>query len=182
MISVIIACCIQYSTVLILLDRILLLICMERFDERGMLIIPNPVREQTRTEKVIVVSRLFCPCGHTLISSRAIFNGYPGIMVVARSPEKEGLIALSPIYGSKARIALDIDLASGEIVELCCPVCNTVLPVHSPCSCGADLIAFFPTPQADFSNCIAICNRVDCINSHILINDEVISLSMIDAF
>ena len=79
-------------------------------------------------------------------------------------------------------LPLDIDLESGEIVKLHCPVCDVILPVHSSCSCGADLVAFFPTPEADFTNCVAICNRVDCINSHILINDELISLSMIDAF
>ena len=155
---------------------------MERFNERGMLIIPNPIHEQAEAKKTLVVSRLFCPNGHSLISTRAVFNGYPGIVVMARSGQKQGLIALSPLYGSKARISLDIDLESGEIVELHCPVCDILLPVHSPCSCGAELIAFFPTPDADFTNCVAICNRVDCINSHILINDELISLSMIDAF
>ncbi len=155
---------------------------MERFNERGMLIIPNPVHETAATEKILVVGRLFCPNGHSLISNRAVFNGYPGIMVRVRTGQKEGLVALSPIYGSKTRIAMDIDLVKGEIVDLYCPHCDVLLPVHSPCSCGADLIAFFPTRDVDFTDCVAICNRVDCINSRILINDEVISLSMLDAF
>ena len=155
---------------------------MERFNERGMLIIPNPAKETAAAEKILVVSTLFCPNGHSLISSRAVFNGYPGILIKVRKGTHQGLMALSPIYGSRARISLDIKLKKGDIVDLHCPVCDIILPVHSPCSCGADLIAFFPTQPSDFTNCIALCNRVDCINSHVLINDEVISLSMIDAF
>jgi len=155
---------------------------MERFNERGMLIIPNPVKEAESTDRILVVSRLFCPQGHNLINPRAVFNGYPGILIKAVKGSNQGLVALSPIYGSRARIALDIALEEGEIVNLHCPVCDTQLPVHSPCSCGADLVAFFATEHSDFTDCIAICNRVGCKNSHILINDEVISLSMIDAF
>jgi hypothetical protein len=155
---------------------------MERFNERGMLIIPNPIHEHARAEKILVVSQVFCPNGHNLIKPRAVFNGYPGIMVRARKGQKEGIVALSPIYGSRTRIALDIDIVSGEIMDLYCPECDTLLPIHSPCSCGANLIALFQTKDFDFTNCVAICNRVDCINSHILINDEVISLSMLDAF
>ena len=155
---------------------------MERFNERGMLIIPNPILSRSETDKILVVSRLYCPDGHSLMSTRAVFNGYPGIMIKVKKGDRNGLIALSPIYGSKARISVDIDLESGEVVDLHCPVCDIPLPVYSPCRCGADLVAFFPTTDADFTNCVAICNRVDCINSQILINDEVISLSMIDAF
>lgn len=155
---------------------------MERFNERGMLIIPDPAHERSDTDKILVVGRLFCPNGHSLISDRVAFNGYPGIMVRVRRGDRNGLIALSPIYGSKARISIDIDLESGEVMDLYCPVCDILLPVHSPCRCGANLIAFFPTKDADFTNCVAICNRIDCINAHILINDEVVSLSMIDAF
>ena len=173
----------RYETAALTLPGSLLILkSMERFNERGMLIIPNPIQERRDTDKILVVSRLYCPNGHSLISSRAVFNGYPGIMVRVKKGDISGLIALSPIYGSKARISIDIDLESGEVMDLHCPVCDILLPVHSPCRCGADLVAFFPTTDADFTNCVAICNRVDCINSHILINDEVISLSMIDAF
>ena len=155
---------------------------MERFNERGMLIIPNPVREKTVTDKILVVSRVFCPNGHNLISHRAVFNGYPGILVKAAKGVKQCLVALSPVYGSTAWIALDSELDNGEIMNLHCPICDILLPIHSPCSCGADLVAFFPTQHSDFTDCIAVCNRVGCVNSHILINDEVISLSMIDTF
>jgi len=174
---------VRYDTAALTLSGSLLILkSMERFNERGMLIIPNPIQERVETKKILVVSRLYCPNGHSLISSRAVFNGYPGIMVRVKKGDVSGLIALSPVYGSKARISIDIDLESGEIMDLYCPVCDVLLPVHSPCQCGADLVAFFPTTDADFTNCVAICNRVDCVNSHILINDEVISLSMIDAF
>jgi len=147
-----------------------------------MLVIPNPLRESSVPKSILVVCSLYCPNGHSLISERAKFNGYSGILIKVEAENRSGLVALSPIYGSYARVALDIDLKSREIVKMFCPVCDVELPVHSPCSCGADMIAFFPTKEADFSNCVAICNRIDCINSHILINDELVSLSMIDAF
>ena len=171
-----------YDVILTQKDKGLLLISMERFNERGMLIIPNPVKQAEAAQKILVVSTLYCPNGHNLISSRAVFNGYPGILVKVGKGGNYGLMALSPIYGSQARISLDIELEKDDILDLYCPVCDTILPVHSPCSCGANLIAFFPTRESDFTNCVAICNRVDCVNSHVLINDEVISISMIDAF
>ncbi|HHO77079.1 MAG TPA: hypothetical protein ENN05_11735 [Deltaproteobacteria bacterium] len=147
-----------------------------------MLIIPNPVRESSASAKILVAGRLFCPNGHDLISPRALFDGHPGILIKAAKGSRRGCIALSPVYGSTSRIVLDIDLVKGEIMDLYCPACDILLPIHSPCSCGANLVALFTSKHPDFTDCIAICNRVGCINSHILINDEVISLSMIDTF
>jgi len=156
---------------------------MERFTQRGMLVIPNPVREKhPGAGKSLVVCQLFCPQGHNIISPRAVFNGHPGILIEVRKGDQRGLVALSPIYGSMSRITLDIEVQKGEILDLHCPICGVKLPTHSPCNCGAEMIAFFTTPDQDYSNCIGICNRVDCINSQIIINDELISLSLLDTF
>jgi hypothetical protein len=54
---------------------------MERFDKKGMIVIPNPVRKAAATMKVLIVRELFCQTGHSLISKRAVFNGYPGILI-----------------------------------------------------------------------------------------------------
>ncbi len=155
---------------------------MERFDEKGMLIIPNPIVKKTaEREKVLVVVECFCQNGHNLVSPRAVFNGHPGIIIRVKKDRKRGLIALSPVYGEKARIALDIDLVSGEVLDLHCPACDARLLKHSPCICGADMIALFTTPAANFSDCIGVCNRIDCPQAKIINSGELIALSMVES-
>ena len=155
---------------------------MERFNKKGVLITPNPIGGVAGAKKLFVVKELFCSNGHNLISARAIFNGYPGIMIKARKENRQGLVALSPIYGSKVRVAMDIDLIDKEITDFHCPICDAKFPVYSTCACGADLVAFFCTQDGTFSDCIGICNRVNCINSRVIINDELICQSMADVF
>jgi hypothetical protein len=154
---------------------------MKRFNKKGMLIIPNPTIE-IQSENVLVVNSLFCQNGHSLINPRLVFNGYPGIVVKVKVGDKEGLIALSPIYGSKVRVAIDIDLADGEIIEIRCPECDARLPVYSSCTCGADLVVMFTSQDARFSDCIGVCTRVNCANSRVIISDELLSQSMVDVF
>lgn len=155
---------------------------MKRFNSKGMMIIPNPIREEiSGAKKVFVASKLFCPNGHNIISERASFNGHSGIVVKVQSSKGEGSIALSPIYGEKTRVAIDVDLQSGETVKLLCPQCSAELPAYSSCVCGASLTAFFLSAEADFSDCIGICNRIDCSHAHLIKSGKMISLSMIDA-
>lgn len=153
---------------------------MQRFDKRGMLIIPNPVEKPAASlEEVIVVSELFCPSGHSLINNRATFNGHRGILVEAVQGEgAKGLLALSPVYGEKSRVALGLDLVTGERLVLRCPECNLALPVHSPCGCGGDLVALFLTPEASFTQCIGVCDRVDCVNAKVISGGELITMAL----
>lgn len=134
------------------------------FDKKGMLIIPRPKTYVLPEQKeVLVIAHCYCPQGHDLVSTRAVFNGRPGIILKVIKGKHRGFIALSPIYGDKVRVALDIDLQSGELLKLVCPICNTALPVHSKCNrCGGDVIALFTLPGTNFADCVGICNRVDC--------------------
>ncbi len=150
---------------------------MKIFDHKGMMIIPNPDQEIASTKEVIVVKELFCPAGHTLINARASFNGHPGILVKVQAPAGRGLVALSPIYGEKVRVALDVDVRPGEIVALRCPTCDLELPVHSPCSCGGQIIAMFLTPQANFGDSIGVCNRIDCANATLMEAGHLLSIA-----
>ncbi len=155
----------------------------ERFDEKGMLIIPNPRQPRMiQAANLLVITHCFCPQGHDLISRRASFNGYPGLVLGVTADERKGLIALSPVYGEKVRLALEIDLEAGELVHLHCPACDMALPVHSACpSCGGEMIALFLQPQADFSDCVVVCNRIDCPNATIIHGGQLVAQSMIDA-
>lgn len=154
---------------------------MKLFDKKGMMVIPNPIKDKTISgPKVLIVNELYCPNGHNLINNRARFNGYPGILIKVEQTGQTGMIALSPIYGDKCRITLDIDLKSGETMKALCPHCDAELPVHSKCSCGADLKALFLTKEQRFADCVVICNRVDCYNSSIIEGGDIISASMME--
>lgn len=111
-----------------------------------------------------------------------MFNGHPGIYLKAKLDDKEGFIGLSPMYGEKCRISLDIDLPGGAITELLCPTCDEGLPVFSPCNCGGEILALFLNNKGDFSDCIGICNRVDCNNAAVKSEGELLCLSMVDCY
>jgi hypothetical protein len=152
---------------------------MKLFDKKGMMVIPNPIKDKTvSAPKVLIINELYCPNGHNLINNRTSFNSYPGILIKVEQAGQIGMIALSPIYGDKCRITLDIDLKSGETIKMFCPHCDVALPVHSKCSCGADLITLFLTKEPRFADCVVICNRVDCANSSIIEGGDIISASM----
>jgi hypothetical protein len=153
---------------------------MERFDHKGMMIIPNPVPKTSGTRNCLIAHELFCPNGHNLISSRAVFNSFPGILLGVGLEETKGLVALSPICGDKTRVALDVDLPEGRIATLFCPTCGTGLPVYANCACGADLVALFLTRETNFMDCIGVCNRIGCINARIVTSGDLVSDALLE--
>lgn len=153
---------------------------MKRFNEKGAIVIPNPLKNAIVKEHALALTEIYCPNGHSLINSRANFNGRSGIVLVIEQDGKKSLAAFSPIFGDKTRIALDIDLKSGENVILRCPECDVELPVHSNCHCGGKMFALFRTPDADFSECVAVCGRVDCVNSQLVQGGQLISNQMLE--
>ncbi len=154
----------------------------KRYSSKGIMVIPSPVKKEIKeSEKVLVIKECYCQNGHDLISGRAVFNNYDGILIKVKRKRNRGLIALSPIFGEKSRITLDIDLTKDEILELCCPTCNSALPAYSSCGCGADLIALFTNENADFSDCVGVCNRIGCLNAEIKNGSELLSFSMINS-
>ena len=149
---------------------------MDRFDKNGMMIIPhiNPPQAEAG-KRLLVVKECFCPNGHSLIDPHTAFNGHPGIMLDVRCGEATGKIALSPIHGQKARISVGILLESGREIELSCPTCHAVLPTHSTCECGSDIVAMFLTDKADFADCIGVCRKVDCYRARVTAGGELLS-------
>ncbi len=156
---------------------------MQRFTERGMLIIPNPtVKEVDKYSKALVIGKAYCHNGHDLIDQNSSFNGHPGIRLKVIKDDKEGVVILSPFYGDNTRVTCDVQLQQGDHVKLCCPTCGEPLPTYSPCECDGHLVCFFPTPVKDFANSIGICDVIDCYASQIMINNEVYTVSMIESF
>ncbi|MEN8122229.1 MAG: hypothetical protein ABFS35_17925 [Bacteroidota bacterium] len=152
---------------------------MKRFDKSGMLIIPNPedTKIEQETKELLVVKECYCPNGHNLVSTRASFNNIPGIFLkIINSKNKSGFMAISPIFGQKQRICLDIDLVKGEKIRAFCPHCNAELPIFADCtSCDSgNLLALFLDQTASFKNCLAICNTIGCKNAQIITSENIL--------
>mgnify|MGYP006311582393 FL=1 len=147
-----------------------------------MMLFPNPIRksEVCKSENLLLVKECHCQNGHSLISPQAIFNGFPGILIRVSRKDKTGLVALSPVYGYKSRVSLDVELKGGQIWKIHCPDCGEELPKYSDCSCGAHLTCMFLDQTSDFSNCILICNRIDCFNAEIKYRNELVHYSSLD--
>jgi len=149
------------------------------YDKQGMLIFPNPLQKTIReSQEVIVINECYCPNKHNLINSKAMFGNLPGILLKVKQKEEVGLLALSPVYGDKSRMSLEIDLIDKEALELLCPECDQNLSIFSNCECGADLVSLFLTEDLSFNEAAAICSRVNCFNAQIKSSTDIISQMM----
>lgn len=149
------------------------------YDKHGMLIFPNPLQKSIReSQDVIVINECFCTNKHNLIDKKAMFGSFPGILLKVRQKAEIGLLALSPVYGDKSRISIDIELIDKEILELSCPKCDEKLSVFSHCECGADLVSLFLSEELSFNEAAAICSRVNCFNAQIKSSSEIIAQMM----
>ena len=101
---------------------------MKMFADNGTLQIPSPIKLPTESDKSIVVKRLFCHKGHSLITKRAKFNGHAGVYLKVRAAAGEGLLFASAIYGDRSLVVPELDLVKGELLEFFCPVCGEKLP------------------------------------------------------
>ena len=157
---------------------------MNRFDKKGMLVIPAPyqVSAVLQKEKIMVVDKCYCPNGHSLINDRAIFNGFKGIIFKVKREDEVGVIAVSPVYGCKSRVALDLELKEGTIWQFHCPTCDEAFLYYKDCECGGNVIVFFTTESAEYSYSIGICNRVGCHNSDIHFGQDLLEQTMMESF
>jgi len=156
---------------------------MKLFNNKGMMLFPNPIKksEICKNENLLIVKECYCHNGHSLISEQAIFNGFPGILIEVQSGKLSGQVALSPVYGYKSRVSLDVTMKEGDVWEIICPHCKEPLPIFSSCECEGDLVCLFLNEHTDFSSCILICNRIDCFNAELTYNNKLVHYSSVDA-
>jgi len=129
-----------------------------------------------------VVADCYCGNGHNLVNGQGNFDGHAGIVVRLESASEEGLLILSPILGDLRREFSGLEPVKGQIVDISCPVCRELLPVYDLCSCGAPLVSLFLTPNAEFANCIGICQRIGCLHSEIKTTRELRIFSRLGYF
>ena len=155
---------------------------MALYNKKGMLFIPTPERTKafSKVSSLLIINQCYCPEGHNLVSPRANFDGYEGILIKVRKGGQMGLVALSPVYGVKSRVSFDVDLKKGDITEILCPICEKPFPLYHPCSCGGQLVTIFMDETINYSNCILICNRVDCFNAELRFHDELVHYDSTD--
>lgn len=154
---------------------------MKIFDQNGMMIIPSPIKQDLRrSERAISVKQCFCPNGHNLINKRAFFSGEAGILLKVKARDSEGSVALSPIFGDHTRVAIDIDLDEGAIVDLFCPQCNAPLPSFSECHCGGEMKTMFLTEELSYTDCIGVCNKLGCFNSTLKAQNEMLTYAILE--
>jgi hypothetical protein len=149
---------------------------MERFTEDGMMIFPNPDFKEEPKKDLVVLKEGYCPNGHSLMNPRIRFDKFSGIYFSVKAADgRKGFLGLSPVYGQHAKISVDIDLKSGEILEVTCPTCETPLPVFDKCSCAADLVAIYFTKKHNINDSVVICTRVDCYNGGVRNGGELLT-------
>lgn len=148
---------------------------MKMYNSKGMIYIPESKKIPIQPEgELIVLTEGFCVNGHSLINSRVKFRKYSGLYFTVFGKNGRGFMALSPVWGEKIRLSIDIDLIDDELIDICCPTCGVLLPKYSPCDCGGDMVTVFLDKEGDYSNCIGICNRIGCPNSEIKSSDELL--------
>jgi hypothetical protein len=119
-------------------------------------------------EKNEVITECYCPNGHSILTDQAVFQDHLGLTLKLKNKTTEGLLVLSPVIGDNDRQFINFEKTPGEIVDICCPTCSEAFPVYNVCPCGAHLVALFTSKEAQFSQCVGICQRLGCLHSELL--------------
>lgn len=140
------------------------------------------VIEKTDQDEGQVIDGCFCQNGHSILSDKVLFDGHPGLTLSLKNSRQQGLLSISPIIGDSRREFIDFERIPGEVVDICCPVCDDPFPIYNECSCGAHLVALFTSPRAQFSRCVGICQRIGCLHSELISERELRLFSRQDYF
>ena len=153
---------------------------MKVFDNKGMLIIPEPdaihlLKSGRAGQKKIMVKQLYCAQGHPLIKrENPEFDGKPGIHLLCRGEKISQSVYLSP-FQADPRKKHGREFENGEILRICCPVCESEFPVFAPhdCKTGAMYVAIFLDETANLNHSVCICNAWGCYASFLRLAGEI---------
>lgn len=116
-------------------------------------------------QEFILVEKLCCPRGHSLMVDTVRIHSEPSIHIHAAVGHSEGEIYVDAFWGGHAKLYNFIPDVSGKnpLVKASCPVCGTSLLTKSACSfkgCPAHQTILFHLPGA--GNRIYVCARLGC--------------------
>jgi hypothetical protein len=147
---------------------------MKIFDKTGKMKFPEPGPQVSVKPEESILKSCACHNGHALLSDRAMFDSGPGILLLARSGDAEGYIALSPRVNDKSRISVDLPIVPGQRYELLCPECREALPAFAPCPCGGTIVIMKSSGPGEF---IGVCNVAGCPNALLIPNEDLLRRS-----
>jgi hypothetical protein len=108
-----------------------------------------------------------CPKGCSLINHEKTFTGKPAVTAEVRLRGKTGLIHFNPFYGA-FEYDSELKLLPGDVFDLVCPHCHTVLTVSDTCpTCRVPMFAFHLPDGGE----ARACPKVGCHNHKLTMVD-----------
>lgn len=157
---------------------------MERFDDSGKLIIPDKETEYQELERRGVhyagnvhVHQAYCPHGHLLITEdNETFHDLPGIKLVMKGARGTECIYVSPFLNNREKSGGKI-FELGDRLDVCCPVCDAVLPTLAPCDCqwNGEYILLALDREPNTRNGVCFCNIWGCPSGNVRLAGDVIA-------
>ena len=112
----------------------------------------------------LVVEKVFCPNGHTLIAPNVKIRDFPAIKIKVNIGKSEGLLFLDAFWGSHAKLYNFIPVSSEreKIVKSFCPECGVSLDadekcILKECNCKKAIVLHLPA-----ENRIMVCSKLGC--------------------
>lgn len=113
-----------------------------------------------------VVTEAYCHNGHELIDPKEKISKYPSIKLLGVSGSNREEIHISAVESDQTKKGGAI-FKDGEVLTLCCPVCEEELDNIAPCDCvkGSKFFAIYLNKKRSFSSCVGICSAWGCYRS-----------------
>lgn len=157
---------------------------MDRFDEKGKLIIPENHPAAGELEKCGVsstggshVHHAYCPNGHELITEdNPVFSTNHGIKLAVKGVHGEDVVYLSPYLVAREKIG-GARFQAGDKLDVCCPVCGVRLPIYAPCDCqwNGEYVFLALEKKQGTRTGVCFCNVWGCPKGNIRLADDVVA-------
>ena len=124
----------------------------------------------------VIVTQAFGPTGASLVGlSDVAFDGFPAVTLRVQAAGRDELVHLSPFHGDRRKVGLE-GLAPGTVCRLLCPVSGQPLEkIRHDETTGVEFFAIYLTPKLSQGEMVALSNRWDDYQSHIIDHFEIIS-------
>ncbi len=116
-------------------------------------------------KEFLVVEKVFCPNGHSLMIETVQIHGEPSIILDVSIENQKGNFYIDAFWGSHAKLYSFLPVLKGvnPVIKAFCPVCGVSLLTESVCDqkdCDAKEHIFFDLPEK--GNRILVCARLGC--------------------
>jgi hypothetical protein len=143
------------------------------FDKKGKLNIPVagsigiPKSKIQKKGQKLVISKAFCPKGHTLISDVQV-DGEPGLHFIYTNKagtKETDIVISSAVKKCRKKVLKGESFNKNDIVKILCPTCRTELDVLFDCECGAPIYIFYLDKKHNYYYGQSFCSRIGCVKA-----------------